>query len=217
LASPRMGHGKTRRNALRSRVLNPLRSKAAPSTDRWEKVGVRTSLPLPPRPSGRDAYLAWVTGQLRSLPAAVNPAGHFEVLQVDPFASRGIIELAASISPRYWQRGDTDRAFARQLGRGRIPEAIRTRRRRGGQGLDTWFAMQGNHARLHQALSRFPSSGVLDQAVDPDALAQVVGQLSSRGVADPPPQQFLSDTLRVLSLIEYVDWVESGMPMTPAR
>ena len=65
--------------------------------------------------------MKWLTGRLRSLAAANNPTSAGGNLIADPFASRTMIEMAASIQPGEWQRGHADRALARRLGKGAYP------------------------------------------------------------------------------------------------
>jgi len=92
----------------------------------------------------REGYLRWLARSVTSLPAAGNPAAMEGVLMADPFASRAVIEVAASITPAEWVRGSLPRGFARRAGAGRVPDPIRLRSGRGIQGRDAWYVIRND-------------------------------------------------------------------------
>jgi hypothetical protein len=214
LAAVKMGHGQSWPSALKSRVIRPLRRTPPLDTERWVMLGLAIPESLARPVASRDTYLAWCSGRLHSMAGSLSPASSPGILQIDPFASRAIIELASEIEPRHWQRGAPDRAFARHLAKGRVPEAIRTRRRRGGQGRDAWHVVSRDFDRLDRALAHVLSARVLSEVVDLDVFASVVAGLRARPEHDPPSHIYLEDVLRILALGEYLNWV--GAEFNPA-
>jgi hypothetical protein len=218
LAAAQMGHGQSWRSAMRSHVLRPLRPSPPPNSQRWVTLGLRIPVAMTHPSPSRDTYLAWCSGHLHSMAGSLNPASAPGILLVDPFASRAVIELAAEIEPRHWQRGAPDRAFARQVAKGRVPEAIRTRRRRGGQGRDAWYVVSHDLDRLDRALAHVRGSQVLSEVLDLDIFTRVVAGLRRRPEHDPPSHIDLEDVLRILALGEYLHWVDAefGSASVPA-
>jgi asparagine synthase (glutamine-hydrolysing) len=85
----------------------------------------------------REAYLRWLTGSHSR--SSVLAFDGWDAALVDPFRSKPVIELAALITPAVWARGGSPRGLARLIAEGRVPDEIRLRTRRGGQGWDAWF------------------------------------------------------------------------------
>jgi hypothetical protein len=113
-----------------------------------------------------------------------------------------MIEMAASIDPAEWQRGHLDRGLARRLGEGRVPDRIRLRRQRGGQGWDTSFVVRGNPDRLRDSVASTPEDVWHEIGVDPAILARAV-----ETVLDPrtdPSHVQVVDVLRLAGLGEFV-------------
>lgn len=159
-----------------------------------------------PATSSRSQYLSWLFQRRSSFPAAMNPAGSAPVVVVDPFSARSILELAAAVEPRQWQLGFHSRALARRLGRGRVPDEIRLRRRRGGQGMDAWFATKHNEARMDEGLQCLGDSRLLRPWVDVDAVMHWWRAARGRGPTDPPLHAEFGQVLRLVSLAEYAEW-----------
>lgn len=128
---------------------------ARPQT--WDTVG-----------TPRWRYLRWLAAQgQRGLTIA--PAG-WRVPYVDPFATESMLDLAAAIKPADWARAGFPRGFARLVARGRLPDEIRLRTRRGGQAWDAWFTIhdrKSEHLAAAEALIDDPTLGAW---VDADVL-----------------------------------------------
>lgn len=215
LASPQARGQQSWPGAVRHRIVRPLRPTPAPNTARWESLGLHLpATTTPPRTPGRDTYLAWASGHLHSLPGSLNPAGTGGLLLVDPFASRAVIEFAASIHPRHWQRGGPSRALARNLAIGRVPDQIRTRTRRGGQARDDWHIISGDFNRLDQALDTLTTVDALTDIINVDTFTQAVHHLRTRPPHQPPAHMHLLDILRILALAEYLHWTRTEFPTT---
>lgn len=131
---------------LRRRVLGPLRRQYLRHAASYRHplaefglVDARTSAHF-----GREEYLTWLSHNDSGLAALSNPAAHEGVLAVDLFNSRAVLEVAASITPAEWQRGEASRGFARRASAGRVPDEIRLRTRRGQQGRDAWYVIRND-------------------------------------------------------------------------
>lgn len=120
----------------------------------------------------RGGYLAWLT-RARNRPLAASPLA-WAATPVDPFATRRMCALAASMEPRHWRRGALPRGFARELGVGRVPDEIRLRTRRGSQSADLWFAMRGHRERYLDEIDRIQETPHLGGWVDHVALRRSV-------------------------------------------
>jgi hypothetical protein len=97
----------------------------------------------PPETHGdeRQNYLMWLARRHR-IPIATNPAGTQGCLLTDPFSSREVLSVAAQITPAERERTAVPRGWARDVGRGRVPDAIRTNTARGVQGWDAWYPVR---------------------------------------------------------------------------
>lgn len=121
----------------------------------------------------RAGYLRWLRQDF-STPAAMGPAG-WPLTMVDPFTSRGVLDLAARISPLEWStRGPGNRGLARLLAAGRVPDAIRLRRATGGQGWDAWYHARNSRQRYLDEVEALADRPVLGQWLDARALRNVV-------------------------------------------
>lgn len=121
----------------------------------------------PPRVD-RAAYLTWLrAGSSRA--AFLQPATGLASL-VDPFAAGPVLDLAAAMTPLEWSRGGLHRGYARLLGAGRVPDAIRLRTRRGGQSWDAWYVVAGQRDRYLDEVAAVASTPVMADLVDVDVL-----------------------------------------------
>jgi hypothetical protein len=194
------------RAAVATRLVHPLRhpeSVRVVDGDRLLRLGVSGGQPdAPPPDPGRGTYLRWLTARLRSQPAATNPATSHGNLVADPFASRTMIQLAAAIEPGEWQRGYPDRALARRLSQGRVPDPIRLRRTRGGQGRDTLHVIRRHPDRLLDSLATTSADVWHDLGVDPVILRRTATSILDSDAL--PPHSWVADLLRVAGLAEFV-------------
>jgi hypothetical protein len=87
-------------------------------------------------------------------------------LPVDPFCDAQVLALAAAITPVEWCRGPYPRGYARLLGEGRVPDAIRLRTRRGGQSWDGWFLIRNRRERYLDEIDALASNSLLGPVVD---------------------------------------------------
>ena len=134
-------------------------------------------------PGGRRGYLEWLTRAV-SRPIGESPLA-WATTPVDPFATRRISELAASIEPIEWRTGPLPRAFARRLGAGRVPDEIRLRTRRGSQSADLWFATRGNRQRYLDEIDSLPATPHLGGWVDHEALHRSLAEWPWGGLVGP--------------------------------
>ena len=121
----------------------------------------------------RQEYLRWLARSVTGLPAAGNPAAMAGVLMADPFASRAVIEVAASITPTEWAHGEVARGFARRAGAGRVPDAIRLRTGRGLQGRDAWFVIRNDRDDYRDRVAALHGVAGLEGVDQPAIAAQV--------------------------------------------
>jgi hypothetical protein len=168
--------------------------------------------------STREDYLRWVTGRNTSASASLNPARTPGVLGADPFAARRVIELAAEISPREWNAGGTGRALARRLAVHRVPDAIRTRTTRGGQGQDAWYVIRSDPDRLTEEVAGAVEDPLLVDLLDRRvALAWLDRARQTPATAAPPVGWNLM--FRLVALTRYARWarraVRAPFPETP--
>ncbi len=175
---------------LRTRVLGPLRRQylgksvdAAPSMD-------------------RARYLKWLARSVTGLPAAGNPAAMEGVLMADPFSSRAVIEVAASITPAEWAHGSVGRGFARRASAGRVPDAIRLRTGRGLQGRDAWYVIRHDKEDYLDRIAAVSAVAGLE-GVDSRAMSAQVAAWPWGEIEGPPwLDQVAVD--RVLGVAEFV-------------
>lgn len=206
LAAPSMEHGLSRRGAFKRRVVAPLRApRQADRGGAWQRsarLGIRPDPGAPSPAPQRDSYVRWLTGRLGGLAGAINPLFAAGTLVADPFASRTMIELAASIEPSEWQRGRFERALARRLSEGRVPDEVRLRRTRGGQGRDIGYLVRRNPDRLLDSIASTPAEVWARLGVDRARLRLTADEILAAETA--PAHGWVEDVLRVAALGEYV-------------
>lgn len=132
----------------------------------------------------RDGYLSWLT---RAHRREVGPSPlAWRITHIDPFATRRICELAASIEPGLWRRGSLPRGFARNLGADRVPDQIRLRTRRGSQSADLWYATRNFRDRYLDEIDLLPTTPYLGGWVDHRALRREVATWPWSDATRPP-------------------------------
>lgn len=163
---------------------------------------------------GRATFLDFLTRRNAGHAAAFNPAQHPGLCAVDPFLSRELIELAAAITPRTWRRGPAERGFARRAATGRVPDAIRLRARRGGQGFDTWFVIATQPRRTEAALRTAEEVTATQRWIDAAGLRTWWRNAVARGPHQPPPPVELNTFLRTLATAEFAATAPSAAKRT---
>ena len=135
--------------------------------------------------------------------SAVRQRGTWPAPMVDPFASRSVVDLAASIAPTEWNAHGMPRGFARAMGRGRVPDEIRLRTRRGGQAWDTWYLIRDDRDRYLAEIDLLANTAVLGGWVDDAAVRRRVGAWPWGEVAGPPMRDVIAID-RLLSLAAFI-------------
>lgn len=181
LTNPSDGRGRARAVRAQLRRWNRIPAQPSGALVRWLRPEALADVAASSRQPDRDDYLRWLTARRDSLPAGENPAAYPGVLAADPFRSRRLMELAASIEPAEWQQGYADRAFARRVSLGRLPDEVRLRRRRGAQAFDTAFVVTRNADRALDAIASTPSAvwdglGVNQRQLYDDVRGSVAGE-----------------------------------------
>lgn len=97
----------------------------------------------------RRGYLEWLTAR-GAVSGAAGPAALEGLWRIDPFRSRAVLHLAATMPPQLWWRGGGYRGFARTLSSGRVPDSIRLRR---SYGLQSWDVAMARGAPPAAAVS----------------------------------------------------------------
>lgn len=123
----------------------------------------------------RTGYLQWLGDQRHR--ALTHAAAGWRTAPVDPFATESMLNLAAAITPAAWARAGSDRGFARLVARGRLPDEIRLRTRRGGQSWDTWYTVHDQRELHIAAAEQLVNDPDLGAWVDADALLGAVRAL----------------------------------------
>lgn len=195
---------------LRNRVVAPLLARwpAAPARRPWLPGAGDGLASADPRPSGADrqGYLHWLVRSNSAISAAENPAAGAGMLTVDPFCSRRMLRVAASLEPSAWQAGGMDRSFARRSGAGRVPEAIRLRRPRGQQDADAWFTIRDHrdeYLARAEAVNQAPGLG----EIDAEALTQAVAAWPWGAIMGPDAAE-RHDVERLLALAEFAQGID---------
>lgn len=207
-------------SSLRGRALSPvvgaLRRRLRPGSSELPKrgsghetgdyrnlVGLGHTGPSPrPHPMQRSHYLDWLTGH-GPYSAGMMFAGS-PVPVVDPFATQRMLETAAAITPREWQRGPgPSRSYARLLAAGRVPEAIRLRTRRGGQAWDEWYLIRNERSRYFNEIDALTETPILGGWVDDRALRAIL-ETWPWGQAHGPDRMAVLAMNRILALAAYV-------------
>lgn len=149
----------------------------------------------------RERYLQWLAAH-GPLPAASNfAAGPVPVL--DPFLTSAVLSYAAAMTPLEWSGGLGERGYARLLGKGRVPDSIRLRQRRGGQAWDEWFFIRHDRDRYYAEVAALADTPILGGWVDHGALQARLDSWPWGEVRGPDRMQVLAMN-RILSLAGYV-------------
>lgn len=148
-------------------------------------------------PGGLRARLA----SFKVMGAAVPIGG--QALIADPFRSPSILSLAAQLRPDTWRAHDVARGFARDLGCGRVPDAIRLRTTRGLQASDVWEWIKFERGRYLGEIELLAETDVVGEIIDVQQLAARVASWpwGRSAVVDPLA---LTAVHRALSLADFV-------------
>ena len=126
-----------------------------------------------------------------------------QALIADPFRSPSILSLAAQLRPDTWRAHDVARGFARDLGCGRVPDAIRLRTTRGLQASDVWEWIKFERGRYLGEIELLAETDVVGEIIDVQQLAARVASWpwGRSAVVDPLA---LTAVHRALSLADFV-------------
>lgn len=214
LLSLRTPDGSPTLAGVRRRVVKPVLGRSGPRPDRPD-IG----LPATPPPQGESArvrYLRWLTRANNGLLAAQHPAATEGILKADPFLARAVVDVAAAIEPAEWQRGGGSRSFARRLGAGRIPDEIRLRTRRGGQGWDAWYVARNDRDRYLAEAELVRDTPALGGWVDDRRLTTVINRWPWASVQGPPRAEFTAVN-RLLALAAFARDAQRRLTATEGR
>jgi hypothetical protein len=201
--------------AIRYRMLSPLlaplrsRLRRSPPASYGESIGLGAlGSGHPERPLERSDFLAWLRAD-SGLHLVLQPTGP-GALPVDPFCDAQVLALAAAITPVEWCRGPYPRGYARLLGEGRVPDAIRLRTRRGGQSWDGWFLIRNQRERYLDEIDALASNSLLGPVVDLPFLKRKLeawpwGRIQGPGVGE------VNGIDRLLSLAGFVRRTEERL------
>jgi asparagine synthetase B (glutamine-hydrolysing) len=140
---------------------------------------------------------------------AVNPARVEGVLAVDPFEAPSVLQFAAEITPAEWVRHGTQRGFARAAAAGRVPDAIRLRRSRGGQSMDSWWAARQHRGTYLAQAAATADTPVVRDIVDCAALLRRVTAWPWDSPVGPTPVELVA-VERLLHTSAYLRWVQEA-------
>lgn len=157
----------------------------------------------------RRRYLEWLAGQLHPHAAFGNPAA-FARPSVDPYRAPEVLEVAARIKPEAWRRPGMTRGFARTLGQGRVPDAIRLRQARGAQGLDVWQQMYRHRVQYETQVELLADTPAIADLVNRSAVRSLV-QTWSWDRRLPPPQIQTSVVNRLLAFGQFIRDAETRL------
>lgn len=232
------GWGEPWRRFLRRRVMPALAPDALAPLRRWRSarfgggaaqepeslaasLAVKNPPPQRPRVFDRETHVALMLGG-SGLASLMGPVPGAPLL-VDPFTDRALVEQAARIAPYEWLRGPGPRGFARRAGAGRVPDAIRLRRARGGQGMDLWWSTQGQRDRYVAEVEALADSPAFAGWIDADELRRRIdrwpwGADVASGVAGAAEVSLpeIIATNRVLSLAAFARSTAARLAGLPA-
>lgn len=159
----------------------------------------------------RHLFLDALFAATRPFLAALNPRANGGLLVADPFLTPAVVEAAAAIDPVEWWNGPWPRGLARTLAKGRVPDMVRLRTQRGGQGVDTWWHARKCQARYHQELELLAETPWIKNWVHLDRIARTVdGWPWGQDVAGPSSPQ-VNRIDRILNLAGFVRDLSSDM------
>lgn len=189
-----------RRPRLRSR----LPRRAAPQRFFTEPVALR-------RPS-RRRWLTWLAGQ-DDVFAAINTPGVYPVPRRDPYRDREVLEVAAQITPATWRASGRPREFARLVGDGVVPDAIRLNTRRFAQSSDAWFVMRNERPLYDQYAEILQETPELHAVVDVDEVICTVRSWPWGEATPAPPLPEIATITRILAMAQFIhdarDWLRA--------
>lgn len=109
-----------------------------------------------------------------------NPLWQFDLLIVDPFADRALIELLLRYPPEAYIGMGYPRLLARLAGEGLVPDSIRWRTQRGEQAPDEGFWIQRDAAHYQQVWARLRRIPAVAELFDLHAVDALVADSTSR-------------------------------------
>lgn len=107
----------------------------------------------------------------------VSATGAKGIQTLDPFASEVMRNLASAMTPFEWSKGPGPRGYARMLGAGRVPDAIRLSRKKGVQSADQWYLMHQLRDRYYGELDLIAQTPVLAGWIDIATLRDTLDSL----------------------------------------
>lgn len=159
---------------------------------------------VPPGPvmDGRERFLRALLSIDRPYASWASPRALGGLEVEDPFAAHEVVEAAASIRLDTWHEGPAPRAFARAVAKGRLPDGVRLRTRRGLQSADAWWHARNQRDRYFDELALLESAPALGGWLDPaPTRARLEGW--PWGEQCGPPRLELLMVDRVLSLAAF--------------
>ncbi|MEI6624566.1 MAG: asparagine synthase-related protein, partial [Actinomycetes bacterium] len=156
--------------------------------------------------SRRFGWLAWMR-MSPGLDAAFTPAGYWGVVYADPLGTRALVDAVAALPPEAWLIEGRTRAVARAAMKGRVPDPIRLRVRRGTQAPD-WFLWARNRLPDYlRAVEDIGQSALVSEIIDVPLLRDRVSKWPLEQAAQRPPITDHSTT-RAIGVGLFVRWWE---------
>jgi asparagine synthase (glutamine-hydrolysing) len=132
------------------------------------------------------------------------------VSKLDPTADRRVIEFCLSVPVEYYCENGVPRSLIRNAMAGRLPEQVRTERRRGLQSADISIHFERDRGEALAELARMKKVDLVAKAVDLDALEQMMqwsgDQIEARGGS----MRYWPKLLRAFSVGRFLRRFEDG-------
>lgn len=204
---PLLADGTHEQPARRTSLRVALRGRLRRSPPRAILPGIRVN--MPEHILEMDPWTRWC---LAEPPASANgPWTGANVVWKDPLGSPEVIAAAMSLPASAWGTSVSQRALARQVGVGLIPEHVRLNQVRGIQGTDLPGMMLRHANSYRSAVDRVSASESARQFLDTRVLRRGVdlllvhGDLASAGV-------FMRTYLRPLAVGLFAAWWDENHP-----
>ncbi|GAB3214827.1 asparagine synthetase B [Pseudaeromonas pectinilytica] len=130
-----------------------------------------------------------------------NPLWQFDLLTVDPFADRALIELLLRYPPEAYIGMGYPRLLARLAGEGRVPDSIRWRTQRGEQAPDEGFWIQRDGEHYRQIWARLRNIPAVAELFDLHTIDALVADTTGRSV----PRLQSSSLHRILDIALFIE------------
>lgn len=151
----------------------------------------------------RKQYLRWLAGHT-DLNAVVMAASIYPIHRRDPYRAPEVLEVAARMTAEAWRRPGMNRGFARAMGCGIVPDAIRLNPQRGVQGADVWFGMFGHERDYADGVELLLETTILNDVVDALEVRRTVASWPWGQPAPSPPLGELAVVNRILALAHFI-------------